>query len=76
MEDIRSFVEDFFNNCCTESGYDSYEDYVENMKAAAEYENDRMVDACEDWIGGDVANVEDYRYEIENILAELASDEI
>lgn len=77
IEDILSDVQAWFYRYCGNDGYDSYYDRRNDLEAMSNKGNDMMVDNCieniSDYYG---INIEEYRNEIENKLAELAYNEI
>jgi hypothetical protein len=78
LDEILDAVENYFDSHCDEDGYDSFRDRVEDLQAMADGVNDPMVDNCIEIVSQDFPDidVEEFRDEIENKLAELASDEL
>lgn len=76
INDILNEVENWFWNNCGEDGYDNSRNRYRDLSAMASHANDMMVDNCIDCLDLTDEEIDKYVDEIENKLAELASEEI
>ena len=76
LDEILDEVVNWFWNNCNENGYDNSRDRYRDLSAMADHANDMMVDHCIDRLDLSEEEVDKFYEDIENKLAELASEEI
>lgn len=80
LEDMTNDLSEWWDTHCTEDGYDSRHEFMDDMKAMADEENDPLVDDAfnylEDECGWDRKDIERWEEDLIAVLVQWASDQL